>query len=120
MIYGQQEEDLPEDPYADSTDRDQYIQEIMAAEVLEKRNRRAADIILDIQDRGPLYHFLSDRRAHAIQALLSLIDIDPRDSVSIARLQAEARSWTDAVDWMSTRLEEADDAKLEPEDIEDA
>lgn len=111
------QEDEPDDMYADGSIEDQYRADLAALEAIETKNRRAALVIIDIQDKGPLYGYLRDRRIEAVNAMMDLLDVDPRDAVEIAKLQAIVENWTNATDWMKARLNDAQDANLEREEI---
>lgn len=75
---------------------------------LERDGRIAAHIERDLQLRGPLYLYIEQRRREAGQALRGLAEVDPRDGVAIAELQAVVREFSRACGWVFHRLEASD------------
>lgn len=78
---------------------------------LERDGRVAADIEIDLQDKGPLYLYVKERRAAAAAALQRLVDTDPRDATGIATTQAEVMEYLRACDWIHARIEAAEQAE---------
>lgn len=96
-----------------------FHEDVFAADVLaelERRNelerigREAAHLIIDLQDRGPLYKYVQQRRKEAAAALLELATANPRDVVAITQAQSLVREYLKAIRWVHVRLEEAEDA----------
>lgn len=72
---------------------------------LERAGRIAAGILIDLQDRGPLYLYVKERRARADQSLRDLVAADPHDAVAVALLQSKVNEYLDACIWIDKALE---------------
>ena len=75
---------------------------------IEGATRRAAEVIIDLQDKGPLYHYLVSVRADAVEALRDLVRAEPTGAAAIAALQVRARNFTNVCQWINSCLEEGE------------
>lgn len=91
---------------------DDALAELERVRELETASRVGAHIILDLQDRGPLYLYLKQRRQEAVASLLNLAAIDPRDAVAIAQHQAVVREYLKITGWIDRGIERAKEAEL--------
>lgn len=87
------------------------LEELEQRRDLERAGRIGADIILDLQDKGPLYLYMQERRREAAQSLIQLAAIDPRDAVSIAANQATVREYLKILGWIEGRMDQAKEAE---------
>lgn len=83
------------------------LDELQRKHELERTGRVAADIIIEIEDKGPLGLYLKERRDLAKDALLSLATIDPKDGVTIAQRQEIVKEYLRLSRWIRARLSEA-------------
>jgi hypothetical protein len=81
-----------EDEFIEST-----MSEIEQRALLEKAGRIAADITIDLQEKGPLYLFVRRLRDPATAALLQLAEADAHNPVTIARLQATVKLYLESI-----------------------
>lgn len=79
--------------------------------LLERAGRRAAEITIDIEQNGPLGQYVASRRGEAQEALRMLVDLDPKDAVSIVMAQSAVREFLRACEWISARMDEAAEAQ---------
>jgi hypothetical protein len=77
---------------------------------LERAGRLAAQIEIDINDHGPLARYVAARRGEALAAIQVLRTTDPRDGVSIARIQSEIEEYLRARDWIVGAMNAAEEA----------
>ena len=77
---------------------------------LERATNKAAQIEIDLTDRGPLYYYLQERRNDAVAALMALATADPNDPAAVARLQASVVEYLNIGRWIKTVREEGEDA----------
>ena len=98
-------------------DQDDFVAERLDA--LERQSRRAtldgittmgAAVEIDLSDRGPLFHYLSERRDEAAAAMLALVEVDPKDAVAVATAQARVTEYLRVTRWIKQRREEAAEA----------
>ncbi len=84
------------------------IQDFVAGELeleadARRKARRADQMVIDWQNRGPLHQYVMERQREAVGTVLELVKIDPNDAANIAKLQArleafiDVRSWVDGV-----------------------
>lgn len=78
---------------------------------LERMGRIAAEIEIDLQDRGPLYRYIAARRAQAIAALRQLVDVRPSDIEGITAAQASVREYLQATNFVHAGLSDGDTAE---------
>lgn len=75
---------------------------------LERTSRIAAQIMVDLQDQGPLYLYVKQRRARAIQAIRLLVKAKPTDVDTIARMQAEVMEFSNSLDFIHGGLNDGE------------
>jgi hypothetical protein len=78
---------------------------------LEREKRIGTDIQADFAENGPLSMYLKERRTVARDALKALVNVDPSDSVKVATTQTIIREYLVVVQWVSSRLQNAELAK---------
>lgn len=105
-----------EDEYAGSEDLvtslfDTALGDLERRRALERVGRTAAGIEIDLEDGGPLAQYVKLRRSMALEAIQGLAQIDPKDPVSIATLQADVREYLRVCEWVTGRMEEAAEAE---------
>jgi hypothetical protein len=83
------------------------LDELDRRQDLEKATGKAAAVTIDLQDRGPLYQYVMERREDAARALGALVDIDPKEAVDIALLQQIVREYVRACQWIRGSLDDA-------------
>jgi len=83
---------------------------------LDRDIRVAAEIDIQMADRGPLYLYVVERRKRALGAMMDLAKIDPSDSVSIAKAQTVVFEYLDACSWIFRKQERAESAESIIED----
>lgn len=86
-------------------DHIQSIQEFVAGELeieadARRKARRADQLVIDWQNRGPLHQYVMERQSEAIGAVRELVNIDPNDAANIAKLQARIESFIDVRSWI--------------------
>lgn len=93
---------FPEDDFAGDEaqfDEDGLLEEVLGLSdidrraALERDGRIAAEITVDLQDRGPLYRYVSERRQQAAAALRVLIETRPDTAENIAAIIAAQASF---------------------------
>lgn len=94
-------------PNLDGDFFDEAITDFENRQKLERLGAKAAEIQIDLSDKGPLYHYFQSRRSHASDALRQLVNADPRDGVSIALLQAGVREYLSVCDHIVASLRDA-------------
>lgn len=87
------------------------LSEIERRHLLEKQGRIAADIELDLQDRGPLYLFVQQARGTAVAAMQLLARIDVNDGPGILRAQASVQQYIQALRFIHGGLEAGQQAE---------
>jgi len=93
-----------------------YDEEIERRELLNRAASEGAGVIIDLQDKGPLYKYVLERRKRAATALRGLVDCEPTDAAGISAYQTIVREYVTAVDWIAGMLAAgaaADNAILE-------
>jgi hypothetical protein len=91
----------------------QFDPEELLVDELERRREldhvtsAGAEVVFDLQQRGPLYRYVLSRRVKAKDALKRLIDLDPKDGAGIATAQAEVREYIDACNWIARTFNDA-------------
>lgn len=63
---------------------------------LSRATQLTADIVIDLEQKQALYAFLKDRRREAVEALESLVDVDPTDAKAVYALQRRIHPYFDA------------------------
>ncbi len=89
---------------------DSSLRDLEERQALERANRLAANIEIDIEQNGPLGQYIKFRRQDACEALKVLAEIDPKDAVSVALAQSVVREYLRAVSWVSASIEESEAA----------
>ncbi len=87
-----------------------FSEEDQYAQFLETEGRLSAEVMIDLQDRGPLYLYVMERLAAAQQAMNGLVHCDPNDTVAIAQFQGVIHEWTNACDFINSFLERGEQA----------
>lgn len=85
-----------------------FLSEIDHRASLEGKSRIAAHITLDLQDKGPLYLYVKQRRIEAIQSMKKLVECDPSDVAAISTAQAAVREYRKSVDFIYGGLREGE------------
>lgn len=88
-----------------------YESELERRHNLERAGRIAADIEIDLQDKGPLYSYVLARREIAARALQDLVDVDPNQAATIAVLQTQVKEFINALSWIGARSAESERAE---------
>jgi hypothetical protein len=94
-----------------------FLDEIERRRQLEQATQAAAEVVYDLQGRGPLYRYMLTRRARAAAALAQLVDIDPKDAAAIAAAQVTVREYVEACRWIDSVLNDGQmaDAQIRAE-----
>ena len=74
-------------------------------EELQTTTRRAAEIIADSMDKGPLHTFLVASRDRANIAMDKFAYADVTKVSDLTELQVQVRTYIDLLHWMEMRLE---------------
>jgi hypothetical protein len=77
---------------------------------LSRKTQLTADVVIDLEKRGALYHFVKDRRRAAIAALMALVEVDPNDAAAVYALQRQIHPYFDACDFVHRTIAEGDEA----------
>lgn len=72
---------------------------------LSRATQLTADVITDLETKGPLFDFVRQRYADAVEALTALIDHDPADAAGIYALQRRTHPFIDAVRFITDSIE---------------
>ena len=81
------------------------VGELERLEELQVASRRAAEIITDSIDAGPLHKFLQASKKRAEIAMDKFAYMDLLDQSNLVELQVQVRSYIDLLQWMESRLE---------------
>lgn len=87
-----------------------FEEELERRRTLDEATEDAADVVLDLQQRGPLYKYVRMRRDGARLALAGLVDADPKDATAIAALQVKVKEYVAACTWIVSVLGRGDEA----------
>lgn len=85
-----------------------FLSEVDHRASLEGKSRIAAHITLDLQDQGPLYLYVKQRRTEAIQSLKKLVECDPNDVAAVSQAQAAVREYRKSVEFIYGGLREGE------------
>lgn len=77
---------------------------------LDKDTTRGAEVVIDLQEKGPLYRYGVLRRERAAKALEALVEIDPNNTAGIAALQVVVREYVAVCDFIDETLAAAQQA----------
>ena len=107
--------DFEEDEEDKSTVRlyneyDTYNERLEEITNINKATTAAANIEMELENRGPIYNLLMGARNDSVSALIDILATDPRDSVEISRLQQEAKSFSKMCDHIRGTMEYAKEA----------
>lgn len=80
------------------------LEEAESLAQLGRHTTLAAQVMFDLQQHGALYQYALQRRTVAKEAIAALIAADAKDAVTIARLQAQARSYVEICDFVEQAL----------------
>lgn len=91
-------------------------------EVAEKAIGLAHKISQDIRapQGSALFEYAESARGRALDAMVGLCKVDPRDAYEILRLQKEIGGFADVMKWMSESIALGDEAKEEYEEVVNA
>lgn len=84
---------------------------------LETRGREAAEVMIDLEQHGPLYQYMRLRRKQAEEAMLNLVDVSPGEPARIATLQASVREYLLIANWIEGVQQDGDAAAQEIEEV---
>ena len=90
---------------------DEGLTDLERRRALEIAGRVAADIEIDLQEKGPLYLYVQARRDQARDALRALVSVDPKDAVSVVRMQTTVAEYLKVFDWIRGCMDEAENAE---------
>lgn len=79
-----------------------------ARRALDELSHTVAEVIIDLQDKGPLRSYVVDKREEAIEAMRALARINPTHTAEIIELQATIRLFADVCEWIHRKLDEGD------------
>jgi len=95
----------------DVRDPVEYYETERAARVaLQRTTQLTADVVIDLEGKGALHHFVVAKRREAILALMALVDADPTDAAAIYALQRRVHPYLDACDFIHSTIEAGADA----------
>jgi hypothetical protein len=89
-----------------STEAELFEERHAARRALDEITHLTAEIIVELQDRGPLYKYGLEIRNEAIDAIIALCLVDPRQTAQIIQLQAQIGAYFDLCKWISTTIAE--------------
>ena len=92
------------------------MEELERLEDLQVASRKAAEVIADSLDKGPLHKFLQASKGRADLAMEKFAYADLLDQSSLVELQVQVRCYIDALQWADARLE---GGELADQDIRD-
>lgn len=110
--------------YLDTYDEDHASSEALLT--LEERQERAAleragfecaAVEIDAGQQGPLYQYAVDRRQGAIEALVALGTVDPKDAVAITTLQANVHEYLRVARWARGIIERGKQAEQQINEV---
>lgn len=88
-----------------------FEDEALSRQALNKAARGAAEVIIDLEDRGALYNYIKGVRAEAAEAAVKLFAVDPTDTKKIYELQKLCNLYIDAVGFIHARLSDGEDVE---------
>lgn len=88
-----------------------FEDEALARKALDDAARGAAEVILDLEDRGALYHYVVEVRDEAAAAMVALCKVDPTNTKKIIELQRVALLYIDATTFIHQRLKDGEDVE---------
>ena len=68
--------------------------------------RAAAEVIIDLQDKGALYQYVASVRQEAVEAMIKLADADPTNTAAIIEYQAQIRLYFNACEFIRRTIDE--------------
>ncbi len=96
---------------------DNFMEEGLDTLGRQQKNQRTvrvgADVVVDLQTKGPLYEYIKSRRYDAKLALVDLVNTPAEDSLRIAKAQAAIVEYLRASEWVNTSLANAEMAEEE-------
>lgn len=87
-----------------------FNEELQRRHELERITQEGAEVIVELQTRGPLYLYVMSRRDQAQDALRQLVEIDPKDAPGIAVLQVRVSEYIAACNWIHLTLAKTEEA----------
>lgn len=78
---------------------------------LNQMSRKAAEVMIELQDKGALYDYVLETREEALEALHNLVFVDPENPIEITKLQSVIRRYSDVCAWINSRLEDGEVAR---------
>ena len=103
------------DDFEDDVDR--YTSEHAARVALQRRTQLAADVVIDLERKGAMHHYLRSRWKTAVDALVALVEANPSDAATIFALQSEIRPLFDACDFIKKTIAQGDEADHDIEEM---
>jgi hypothetical protein len=88
------------------TEAELFEERQSARRALDEMTHLTAEVIVDLQDRGPLYKYALDLRTEAIDAIIAMVFADPRETAQIIQLQAQIGAYFDLCKWIKTTIEQ--------------
>lgn len=94
-------------------DESPFSVEVALLETLQRRTGLSAQILIELQRKGPVYALIRKKMDAAMVALVALIEADPSDSAKIAAAQARFNSFAEDAAWVRGILEDGKEADKE-------
>jgi hypothetical protein len=90
---------------------DLFEDEALARKALHDAARGAAEVMLDLEDRGALYKYVIEVRDEAATAMVALCKVDPTNIKKIIELQQVANLYIDVTGFIHRRLKDGEDVE---------
>lgn len=90
------------------TEAELFEESRTARRALDELSRTVAEVIIDLQDKGPLRSYVADKREEAIEAMRALARVNPTETATIIELQATIRLFADVCEWIHRKLDEGE------------
>ena len=84
-----------------------------ARRALDQITQKSAEVIYDLESKGPLFHFVLQLREEAVKGLIGLATTDPSDTKAIFELQTLVRAYLAACEFVHDTVEQGEDADAE-------